>query len=73
MQLIAVPILLLGLNRASACWRGYGYGYGGYGHSSYRPAYRSASYVRPTYAYAGWVGVAGVASMGMAPAVAARL
>src|SRR5262245_28192730 len=35
--LFAVPILLLGINLASACWRGYAYGYGGYGYATIDP------------------------------------
>jgi len=35
--LFAVPILLLGINPASACWRGYAYGYGGYGYATIDP------------------------------------
>src|SRR5262245_25329123 len=35
--LFAVPILLLGINPASACWRGYAYGYGGYGYALIDP------------------------------------
>ena len=49
---IAVPILLVGSNPASACWRGYGYGSGGYGYSSDRSFIDRP--IRPTYAYAGW-------------------
>jgi hypothetical protein len=49
--LIVLPLLALGAQPASACW---GYGYGSYGYSSYRPAYRSAYSYRPSYAYAGW-------------------
>jgi len=55
--LTAAPLLALDPKPASACgWRGYGYGYGAYGYSSYRPAYRyrSAHYYRPVYAYAGF-------------------
>ena len=46
--LIAVPLLALLAQPASACWFGYGYRSASYGYSAYRPAYR------PRYAYAGW-------------------
>ena len=49
--LTMAPLLALDAKPASACWGGYGYGYGAYGYSSYRPVYRRAYAYRPAYAY----------------------
>ena len=48
------PLLALDAKPASACWGGYGYGYGAYRYSSYRPVYRRAYAYRPAYAYGGY-------------------
>jgi len=48
------PLLALDAKPASACWGGYGYGYGAYRYSSYRPVYRRAYAYRPAYAYASY-------------------
>ena len=53
--LTMAPLLALDAKPASACWwGGYGYGYGAYGYSSYRPVYRRAYAYRPAYAYGGY-------------------
>ena len=52
--LTMAPLLALDAKPASACWGGYGYGYGTYRYSSYRPVYRRAYAYRPAYAYASY-------------------
>ena len=53
--LTIAPLLAIDAKPASACWwGGYGYGYGAYRYSSYRPVYRRAYAYRPAYAYAGY-------------------
>jgi len=66
----AVPILLLGIDPASACCREYAYGYGGCGYSSVDP-FVARPIARPMPVPVA-VGVAGVASMAVAPLVAAN-
>ena len=54
--LTMAPLLALDAKPASACWGGYGYGYGAYRYSSYRPVYRRAYSYRRAYAYGSWRG-----------------
>jgi hypothetical protein len=55
--LVAVPLLVLGSQPASACW---GWGSAGYGYSSYRPAYRYVTPIDPAMLmlWLAWLGVA---------------
>ena len=54
--LVAVPLLALGPQPASACW---GWGSAGYGYSSYRPATDTLTPIDPAMLMLALVGVAG--------------